>query len=117
MHLPSVLLGERSALEPSRGNGASQGRAVTGGHAGELAPEQGGSRGAAAEQAAGAASLAQHPGAARGLSSAEGCEVLPMGASWHQQRFSLAGCCLCRADRMRPGAPAVKGSTRSTVTL
>lgn len=90
-----------------------------GGRAGELAPEQGGSRGAAAEQAAGAASLAQHTGATRGLSSAGGCGVLLLSllCLLASAVGFAGGCCLSRADQMRPGAPAVKGSRRPTVTL
>lgn len=62
-------------------DGASQGLAAMGGRAGEMAPEHGRSRGAAAEQAVGAASLAQDPRAAPGLSSAGCCQWVPLGIS------------------------------------
>lgn len=90
---------------------------MMGHRAGELAPEQGGSRGAAAEQAVGAAGLAQHPGAARGLSSAGGCRVLPMGASWHQQRVSLGAAACAALIGCVPVLRQGKGSRRPTVTL
>lgn len=75
MHLPSVLRGEQSTLEPQWDAGASQGLAVPGGHGRELALEQVGS---------------SHFGRAPwGCSWAQLCRVLPMGASRHQQWVSL----------------------------
>lgn len=59
------------------------------------------------------------PGATCGLSSAGGCGVLLLSllCLLASAVGFAGGCCLSRADQMRPGAPAVKGSRRPTVTL